>query len=339
MACQRVTNAIAYIMATKGFVTKNYLDDFGMAEKADRCNEGFQTLGNVLQELGFEESLEKAVAPITRMSFLGILIDTVSLTLEIPEEKLKEISLLVKIWLEKKSATRRQMESFIGKLKFVAQCVRPGRVFIWRMLERIRQLEDRDKQGPIGSEFKRDLDWWDRFLVRYNGVSIISEELWCELDQSLATDACLVGAGGISFDLGEYFHVHFPEPIRKEARHINGLEMLAIMIAVKLWGTHWSGKKIKLYCDNLTTVQALNVGKIKDCFMLDCLREILFQAAVFGFEFRACHIKGKENRLPDHLSRWNVSANSRRAFKRETCRMKLARRSISNSLFQFTNNW
>ena len=135
MPCQRVTNAIAYIMATKGFITINYLDDFGMAEKADRCNEGFQTLGNVLQELGFEESLEKAVAPITRMSFLGILIDTVSLTLEIPEEKLKEISLLVKIWLEKKSATRHQMESIIGKLKFVAQCVRPGRVFISRMLE------------------------------------------------------------------------------------------------------------------------------------------------------------------------------------------------------------
>ena len=53
MACQRVTNAIAYIMATKDFVTINYLDDFGMAEKSDRCNEGFQTLGNVLQELGF----------------------------------------------------------------------------------------------------------------------------------------------------------------------------------------------------------------------------------------------------------------------------------------------
>ena len=326
-------------MSKKGFKVVNYLDDFGMAETSESAVHAFKVLGDMLAELDLEESVDKAVASCVRVVFLGILIDTEALTLEVPSEKLSEIKLMVKIWLEREIATRREIESLVGKLKFFAQCVKPGRGFLSRLLERMRQVSERDKPTLLGIEFNKDLLWWDKLLDKYNGVSIISDQLWCTPDQVIATDACLEGGGGICFENGQYFHVKFTKEISESAGHINGLEMFAIIIAAKLWGRQWAGKRIKIQCDNLSTVQVLNTGKSRDLFMLECLRELLYIAAIGEFEIRACHISGVSNRLADHLSRWYSSGESRRAFKREITGMALHKRFISAGLFHFINNW
>ena len=49
----------------------------------------------------------------------------------------------------------------------------------------------------------------------------------------------------------------------------------------------------------------LNTGFSKDIFMQSCLRDICYLAAVHGFEVRARHIVGVENRAADYLSRWH----------------------------------
>ena len=339
MACQRVTNAISYIFQERGFTAINYLDDFGIAETPDQAMNAFQALGNLLQDLGFKEALEKAVPPTTRMVFLGILFDTTLMQLQVSVDRLSEIKLLVKIWLEKVSSTRRDMERLVGKLNFVARCVRPGRIFISRMLDRIRNIPGRDSLVLVGDSFRKDLQWWNRFLDQYNGISIISEQLWSCPDCVVATDACMIGAGGINHDQGEYFHHRFSQEIISMAGHISALEMLAIMVATKLWGKHWKGKRIRINCDNLSAAQVLNIGRSRDHFMVECVREILFLAATFQFEIRASHIAGVENRIPDHLSRWYSSGTSRRAFKRETSNRVLSKRYISDDLLKFCNTW
>jgi hypothetical protein len=217
--------------------------------------------------------------------------------------------------------------------------VKPGRVFISRLLEKVRSVPVRDRKVELGVEFYKDLLWWDRFLNKYNGISIISTEIWSKPDEIVATDACLNGAGGVCFDQNQYFHFKFEASTKELAGHINSLEMLAIMVAVKLWGESWTCKKIRINCDNLSTAQVLNTGRTRDPYMLDCVREILFTAAVPTFEFRACHISGVENRLPDYLSRWYNSGESRRAFKRETANRRMVRRSISQDLTRFCNTW
>ena len=49
------------------------------------------------------------------------------------------MSLLVE-WLKKEEVTRKEVESLVGKLSFIATCVRPGRIFISRLLEYLRGL-------------------------------------------------------------------------------------------------------------------------------------------------------------------------------------------------------
>ena len=84
--CQRVTNAIAFIMFKIGILILNYLDDFASAETSDRAEFAYQTLGTILEKCGIEESKEKACPPSTIMAFVGVLFNTETLTIEITPE-------------------------------------------------------------------------------------------------------------------------------------------------------------------------------------------------------------------------------------------------------------
>ena len=60
--CQRVTSAVVYIFTKYGFFAINYLDDLGGAEKAERAEEVYRRLQNILAEFGLKEAFHKSVA-------------------------------------------------------------------------------------------------------------------------------------------------------------------------------------------------------------------------------------------------------------------------------------
>ena len=136
--CQRVTNAITFILIMNKFSILNYLDDFGGGDTPKRALEAFRTLGKLLQLCGLEEAPEKSCVPSTSMTFVGILFNTLTLTLEITPERLQEILSLVDSWQSKRSASLKDLQSLLGKLNFISQCVRPGRIFVSRLLNWLR---------------------------------------------------------------------------------------------------------------------------------------------------------------------------------------------------------
>lgn len=157
-----------------------------------------------------------------------------------------------------------------------------------------------------------DLRWWHRYLPHFNGVAMMSLDS-CQPDADFATDSCLTGCGGVSGS--EYFHAEFPAFIQNLGLHINALELLTIVVALRLWGHKFRGKCLVVYCDNLSSCFVLNKGSTKCKFMQACLREICFLAAVGEFEIKASHIKGVSNRLPDLLSRWDLDSKYIKEFQ------------------------
>ncbi|CAG2242970.1 unnamed protein product [Mytilus edulis] len=111
--CQRLTNAIAYIYSSLGFDIINYLDDFAGVESPELSSKAFLELQNVLASCGIEESEHKAVGPSTRMEFLGIICDSVKMTLEISIERLTEIDLILLEWVGKEFASKREIQSLV----------------------------------------------------------------------------------------------------------------------------------------------------------------------------------------------------------------------------------
>ena len=86
-------------------------------------------------------------------------------------------------------------------------------------------------------------------------------------------------------------------------------------MCLKLWAV--KGKKICINCDNLVSVQVINQGKSRSHFLQACLRELCFICAVKECEVKAVHISAVKNRLPDLLSRWNISE----LYQTEFCRL------------------
>lgn len=271
-----------------GICILNYLDDLASAETVDKAKFAYDTLGAVINKCGIEEAKNKACPPSTIMTFLGILFNTEKLTMEVTPDRLQEIRHLLKSWLGRNTASLREIQSLIGKLNFIAAYVRPGRIFIARMLQWLKVLNKESnphQQVSIPLYVQKDVLWWQIFLPLYNGVSLMVYEEWSEPDRVCSSDACLHSCGG--FCSGKYFHTKFPENFKTRNYNITILEMFAIIICLKLWGSDFKGKRLQMFCDNQAVCQIINTGKSRCTILQDCLREIAFLAAIHegSFEF------------------------------------------------------
>ena len=66
------------------------------------------------------------------------------MTIEITPERLRNIISILTSWLSKSKASLKETQSLLGKLNFAAARVRPGRIFISRMLKWLKVLYRKD---------------------------------------------------------------------------------------------------------------------------------------------------------------------------------------------------
>ena len=100
------------------------MDDFVGAEHRERIWDAYNALTQLLNSLRVETAENKIVPPTTRLEFLGITFDSSTTTMEIPPAKLRDIRQELETWLLRTKANRRQVKSLMGKLQFMAKCVR-----------------------------------------------------------------------------------------------------------------------------------------------------------------------------------------------------------------------
>lgn len=316
MMCQRSTTAITFMYRDLGFHCTNYIDDFGGAEIPDKSAEAFQTLGSLLEELGLDTSPEKASPPATSMVFLGVFVDTANMTVSVSPERVQELFDRCSSLLPVDNVSRTELQSLLGVMSYVTACVRPARVFMSTLLYTLR-VHKLSSVCPLSPDNKADLRWWCYFLPFYNGVTIIKTVPWRNDPMYLSTDACSTGAGG--FFNGQYFHTPFPSSVLHRFGHdINTLELLAIMVALKIWAPLLRGQRLVLQCDNENSVLALTSGRSRAPGMQRCLREIWFLTAAWDLEIVSTHIPGITNSIADHLSRWHLSPTHQQRFSELT---------------------
>lgn len=293
-----------------------------------------------MTELGFVESTEKAVPPSTEMVFLGIKFNTVDMTLEVTPDRLEAARQESASWLGRSYGTRKQLQSLLGKFLFIAKCVRPARVFLARLLEKLRSLKGKNPRFHIDEQCQKDLIWWHLFLPNFNGVTMLPFIEWSSPDMVIASDACLSGCGAVAF--GQYFHTLFPSSIIGWCGgNINVLELVAIVIAIKQWSSMLTNAKLVVNCDNMTVVHAINHGHVYSPCLLTGLRELWYLAGAHNFDIKARHIPGVENRLPDMLSRWHLSPTFGKEFY-DYCmqsQLQLQEISIMPDMFDFISRW
>ena len=306
MACQRTTKAVAYMFENLGLPLINYLDDLASAKRTlQDAISAFYQLKQLLSDLGLQESALKAVFPTQIMIFLGVLFNSVTMTMEVTPDRLEQILSELSKWDQKVFASKREIQQLIGKLQFIAKCVKPGRLFIARMLDTLRSISHNQDKIRLSTEFRADVFWWQKFIECYNGVSIIGDIHFSKPGSISKTDACLVGCGGICNN--ECFSRKFPQFITEMELDINSLELLTIVVACKIWGHKWSGLRIVVQCDSEVSANIINHGRSRSVYLNKCARELLYVAANFEFDIRACHVLRSNNTCADQLNKGKLS--------------------------------
>ena len=88
---QRLSDAIRFIMTSQGHDVINYIDDVIGFGTASTANTSFGALQALLQKLGFDISINKLVRPATKVTCLGVEVNSEEFTVAVPEEKLSNI--------------------------------------------------------------------------------------------------------------------------------------------------------------------------------------------------------------------------------------------------------
>ena len=96
--CQRIMSALAHIHNSWGALSTNYLGDFIGVASPDKADRDFHKLGWLLQDIGIWESDHKACPPSSLMVMLGIMFNTIDMTISVAPDQVDEIQAVIDSW-------------------------------------------------------------------------------------------------------------------------------------------------------------------------------------------------------------------------------------------------
>ena len=251
----------------------HYLDDFFVAASSvsHQCQNYVDTVVSCFTYLGIPIAVEKLVLPTTRITFLGIEIDSVDHCIR------QTNSWNSRIYWPKKKSSKRELLSLIGKLSFAAKVIKPGRIFLRRLIDLSKTVSKLHFFIDINLQARLDILWWHQFISDWNGVSFIQEEFVSSDSITLYTDASGVLGFGAVYK-SHWFSLSWPHSMIHH--NINFKELFAIIAAVHTWSDQWADMQITFMTDNSPICDIWRKGSSLDHDIMCLVRHLFFHAAI-----------------------------------------------------------
>ena len=299
----KVLKPIFATLRERGHSVLGYLDDtILLADSILDCEKAVTECVGLFQDLGFVVHEKKSVfEPTQSLMFLGFVLNSIDMTVTLTPEKKANIKTLCQDFVQLSEAPIRTVARVIGKL--VAAC--PGSDYglvFCKPLEIAKNKALGENFGnfdaimPITSEMKACFEWWrDNVFQQFRNID------HAEPDLSVFTDASKKGWGAYILHgnkaKGQWSVV-------ESERHINELELLAVLFALKSLCTAIRAVHIRIVSDNTTTVSYINnQGGAKSPGCNEVAQQIWKWALNRQVWLSASFIKGTDNVKADRLSR------------------------------------
>ena len=250
-------------------------------------------------------SLKKTTAPSTSTVFLGVELDSIRQCSKLPQEKLSEYSQNIKNILHKRTITKRNLQSVIGKLSFSAAVI-PARAFLRRLINQLPHASKQHHFITLKQDSRLDLKVWYYFMKHYNGITFFrSLNILDSFTINMCSDACKDGFGAT------YKHrwIQGKYPESWSSLNIVTLELYPIYIMLSLFGTYIQNSTVNFLCDNQSVCYILNKLTCKDNFTMDIIRSLVLSLIKNNIHIIANHIPGKYNTICDRISRFQITAS------------------------------
>lgn len=305
---QRVSDAIAaaFLAYHQGPVRVfNYLDDFlFVAGTHADCESALTAFESLCASADIPLAAHKTVRSTTCLTFLGIGLDTIHMSLFLPEEKATKYHYELTAFLRKKRPKVREWQKMAGRLAHAAQVIPSGRVFIGSTYSRLSGVlaQHQSKRRGISAEVHEDLNVW---LVFLESVTVRRHFSLLSPGKSsippIYTDASSsVGYGGVCGQ--QWFAGRWPAG-KFTHRNIAFLELYAVLVALQLWVPRDADMTVRVYTDNQALVPVLNKLSSRDATLRRLLRRIALLCLDRNCLLFVTHVAGAANIGPDLLSR------------------------------------
>ena len=251
----------------------HYLDDFFVCgENFQRCSASMNKIKHLFELIGVPLALDKVLGPSTTLTYWGIEIDSVARCIRLPPAKLMDLQTILLNWSTKEKCTKRELLSLIGSLSFACKVVKPGRIFLRRLIDLSTSVSRLNHHIRINSEARKDIMWWKEFIYQWNGVELFQNAPISSSAMQLFTDASFLGFGAAY--KSSWFSC--PWPSRVPSTDINYLELFAVAAALFTWGSEWRNQQILFGTDNASIVAIWSKGSCKDKDIMRLVRALFF---------------------------------------------------------------
>lgn len=297
--CQKLANALVYIMNKKGYYLLAYLDDFGACYASHtQAQESFRAFVDLTTRLGLSLAEEKSVPPTQVIEWLGYTVNSESMSITIPESKLQDVLEDCRAWLNKSRVNKKTVQAIVGWLVYISNCVLPGWKFTSRILGALRAMGDR-QWTTLTPDFKADLRWFVAYAEASNGHFLINPN---RPTFDIECDASLLAAGGNSAT--HCYQWVFASQHKDKYKPIHHLEAINVVVAIRtLLPSAVTPLDIIVWTDNSASAWALQSGRTRDPVLAACAREIWLIASIHNHNITVKHKAGKDIPLADALSR------------------------------------
>ena len=195
-----IADAIQWVLNLKGIGNIiHFLDDYMLVVKEkDEADHQKSQLVAFFSKLGVPIEPSKLEGPSQCLSFLGIEVDTVTLQLRLPQEKVLKLREKLQSCIHSRSLTKRDLQSLLGMLQFATKVVHPGRPFLCHLyaMQQIWKLPLHHIRLNVPARV--DILWWYFFMDRWNGISMPWSLKRQSVDPPVFSDSSGVWAVGLT---------------------------------------------------------------------------------------------------------------------------------------------
>ena len=301
----------------------HYLDDFPMLAKTrEGLLEQIEKYKALMKRIGMPIVEEKTLGPTQFLEYLGLLLNLLDLTLQIPDDKrisnIEKIDKLITAHRKRENVTVKEIQKVAGSLNFICSAIPAGKVFIADLYKLTRNQDGSKAKNchhrRISKTVYEDLLVFRTFLVecsqeRYRSIPfLIKEKKFNEEIQLFAdsTGASNLGFGCVYGSKWAYGKWEDTQIFHQITPNIALLELYAIVLAAEVWAKELGGQAIVLRSDNSATVSSINSMKSEIPVAQQLLKHLSLTCLHHQIFFKAVHIEGSKNILSDLLSRGKI---------------------------------
>ena len=235
-----------------------YLDDLLiMTESHDQALHHAASTLNLLEGLGFIVNYQKSqLLSSQKIEFLGFLIDSNTMTLQLPGEKLQKIRKKCQELLAMTTVSVRELSKFLGLLTSSIQAIFPAPPPLhYRHLQRLKNTTLASQKTynvmvTLDQAANEEILWWRDHLHAWNGRALFQDPV----DLVIETDFSRKGWGAYCQGVS----TGGPWSFEEKRLHINCFELLAGSLAMKTFTKSKVCAHVKLLMDSTSAVAYIN---------------------------------------------------------------------------------